>query len=359
MKHNNFLVASINDCKEDCLLGLDAKIMEGIRSDVFASGSDFFINEKLIRLFPDHKRFIDPFSESFKILLRKKPSAEEVINVQDKLLFESYAFLKSITDEQLALVSSVDWTINEAVFAKLLADANVVDPVARFHQYMYLKTASVNGDMKTFDKSLEGQFMDIPSRVGYLKNRLKNVILESMDPRELVSKYSADDSFTFVGRVKESFKEDLETFSKEIKGKWMLITEICEGWQESQFSKKIISQYNTRVPESKFIPRRNELLVLNYDIKEACKESLVESVDVLGKEFLADVVEFSSSTEVVLDDKVDVQISLRQTLDKYAEKRRGKEMKESFDDIKKSFRRCMESIIKDDLRLKMKKLPPF
>jgi len=55
----------------------------------------------------------------------------------------------------------------------------------------------------------------------------------------------------------------------------MVTYEVCDGWKESKYNRKILSQYNLAAPSSGHMTRKSELIVTNYPLK--ANSSFLES----------------------------------------------------------------------------------
>ena len=373
MRQNNFLIALLGDYNDDyCVLEDSTKIMEGVKPAFGSPGGKFFVAGKLIKMFPTHKRYVESFIGGASILCRKKPSEEEFINDRDVEIYRCYKFIQDLTDEQQQALAAKDWTTRETIFNKLLADYKkngvAKDPIEQFYQHVYLKAASDAGEMRSYDGRAEGDVMAVPKRLMKIKERFKNVVIENMDYREFIKKYSNEESFTFMdppypsARMSWKFcptQEEFESFSKTVPGKWMITYEICDGWKEGKYTRKLLSQYNLAAPSQKHMSRKNELLVLNYDVNDLGETKYLESAENIDKDLANDVIEFVSDTDFCVTESANKKFELTAILDLHAEKRRGNEIKESFDQIKNSFCKCIGEIVDSGLQIKMKRMPPF
>ena len=373
MRQNNFLIALLGEYDDNyCMLDNSEHIQEGIKPAFGSPGGKFFVAGKLIKMFPEHKRYVEPFIGGASVLCRKKPSEEEFINDRDVEIFRCYKLIQDLTEQQLKALEAKDWTTREKTFNTLLADYKkngpAKDPVEQFYQHVYLKAASDAGEMRSYDGRAEGDVMKVTTRLMKIKERFQGVTIENMDYREFIKKYSNEESFTFMdppypsARMSWKFcptQEEFESFSKTVPGKWMITYEICDGWKESKYTRKLLSQYNLAAPSQKHMSRKNELLVVNYDLKDLGESKYLESAENIDMELAHDIITFTSNTDLCIHESKTRQYELNSILDLHAEKRRGKNIKESFDQIKNSFCRCINTIIKEGLQIKIKRMPPF
>ena len=202
------------------------------------------------------------------------------------------------------------------------------------------------------DDRAEGEVMKVTSRLAKIRERLQGVTIENMDYKDFVHKYSNQESFTFLDPPYPSAKmnwkwcptqEEFESFSKTVPGKWMITYEVCDGWKESEYYRKILSQYNLAAPSSGHMTRKSELVVTNYPMEQ---NTSYLSASCLDFEETEEALNFMNSIDVsIVESKDDLQSILEKVLKLYAAKRRGEEIKQSFEELKKSFRETMVKLI--------------
>lgn len=371
MRNKGFLLSLLEDFSLDKMdIMPNDKIMEGVKPAFGSPGGKFFVAGKLINMFPEHKRYVEAFIGGGSILFRKKKESEEFINDKDNEIYACYKFMQEITDQQIEALNKCDWKTSEATFNKLIAEYKESplhkDPVYQFYRYTYLKAASDAGEMRSYDGRAEGEVMKLTTRLAKIKERLAGVTIENMDYKEFVNKYSNESSFTFLDPPYPSARmnwkwcptqEEFESFTKKVPGKWMITYEVCDGWKEKQFERKILSQYNLAAPSAGHMARKSELIIANYPLKEY-NLYVSESIDLEDAEDLAD---FLSRADISrLAESTGSKEELNQILKLYTDKRRGEDIKQSFEQLKTSFRACMSKMIEAGINdFNPDKIPPF
>lgn len=367
-----FLLALLEDFSLDKIdIISNEKIMEGVKPAFGSPGGKFFVAGKLIAMFPEHKRYVEPFIGGGSILFRKNKQAEEFINDKDQEIFTSFKFMQNITEQQVEALNKMDWKTSKITFGKLLAEykespANK-DPVYQFYRYTYIKAASDAGEMRSYDDRAEGEIMKLTTRLMKIKERLQGVTIENIDYKDFVKKYSNAESFTFLDPPYPSAKmnwkwcptqEEFEAFTKTIPGKWMVTYEVCDGWKESKYYRKILSQYNLAAPSAGHMTRKSELVITNYPMQQ---NTSYLSSSCLDQEEMIEVLDFISQTDIVrLEESKDLQEELKQVLKLYASKRRGEEVKQDFEQLKSSFCSCVKKMIEaGTTNFQPNKLSPF
>ena len=394
MKRNNFLIALLEDFNPENIdiIADDDKILEGVKPAFGSPGGKFFVAGKLIAMFPEHQSYIEPFVGGGSILFRKTKETKEAINDKDEEIYFLFKFMQDLTDQQLEALNKKDWTTKKETFNSLLQgykESPDKDPIGRFYQVTYLKAASDAGEMSSYDDRAEGEIMKLTTRLMKLKERLTGVIIENIDYKDFVKKHSNAESFTFLDPPYPSAKmnwkwcptqEEFESFTKTIPGKWMVTYEVCDGWKEAKYNRKILSQYNLAAPSAGHMTRKSELIVTNYPMQQntsylstSCfdQEEMIEALDFLGN------IDFEQMKEIIgqsigeasmcwdeipkgVFDSTRANKILNTLLKLYASKRRGEEVKQSFEQLKQSFCNCVKKMIESGVtNFKPEKLSPF
>lgn len=372
MKKCNFLLPLLEDFSLDKIdIISDEKIMEGVKPAFGSPGGKFFVAGKLIAMFPEHKRYVEPFIGGGSILFRKTKQTEEFINDKDQEIFTCFKFMQNISEQQIESLNKMDWKTSKITFGKLLAEykespANK-DPVYQFYRYTYIKAASDAGEMRSYDDRAEGEIMKLTTRLAKIKERLQGVTIENIDYKDFVKKYSNAESFTFLDPPYPSAKmnwkwcptqEEFEAFTKTVPGKWMVTYEVCDGWKEAKYNRKILSQYNLAAPSAGHMTRKSELVVTNYPIQQ---NTSYLSSSCFDQEEIIEVLDFISQTDLIrLEESKDLQEELKQVLKLYASKRRGEEVKQDFEQLKQLFCSCVKKMIEaGTTNFQPEKLSPF
>jgi DNA adenine methylase len=391
---NKFLLALLEDFSLDKIDIISSdKINEGVKPAFGSPGGKFFVAGKLISMFPEHKRYVEAFIGGGSILFRKNKGQEEFINDKDSEIVSCFRFMQNITDPQIEALNKMDWKTSKETFNKLLGEYKESptnkDPVYQFYRYVYIKAASDAGEMRSYDDRAEGEIMKLTTRLAKIKERLAGVTIENMDYKDFVNKYANESSFTFLDPPYPSAKmnwkwcptqEEFESFTKQVPGKWMVTYEVCDGWKEAKYNRKILSQYNLAAPSSGHMTRKNELVVTNYPIQQntsylstSCidQEEIIEaleSVSSIDFEHIKEIIGQSIGEASMCWDEIPKGVFdstraskiLNNLLKLYASKRRGDNVKQSFEQLKQSFCSCMKKMIESGItNFKPEKLSPF
>ena len=113
MRNNDFLIALLENFSLDKVdIFSSDKLMEGIKSAFGSPGGKFFVAGKLIGLFPEHKRYVEPFIGRGSVLFRKNKEEHEFINDKDEEIYFLFKFMQDITEAQVDALNKMDWKLD-------------------------------------------------------------------------------------------------------------------------------------------------------------------------------------------------------------------------------------------------------
>lgn len=240
------------------------------------------IANKIIKMIPEHKIYIEPFIGGGAILFAKQPSKIEVINDLDKKLISGYRLLKKIT------INDINEIINFMKKFKGLSDDKKIELLNKFMNikvsnnglklYQVLiqmcGTFSSTGRGKIYKPQIQNQKIN---KIQEYKDRLKKVKIYSTDYKNIIEKFDSSLSFFFLDPPYENsdtlykndtidYQEMADTLSN-INGKFLLTL------NDSDNIKNIFRQFNIKKINVKGRSRegadiggeiRKELIITNY-----------------------------------------------------------------------------------------------
>jgi DNA adenine methylase len=204
--------------------------------------------QRLLQLLPKHKTYVEPFCGSARLLFAKPPSAAEVISDANGDLMNFFlvaAFRPS------ALAAAFERACVHPIAFKRLKAASLKshDEVARAFRFAYLQWFSFGSKGEHFAwpaKERDG-WHSKGSRLCHVRRilraastRLRRVIVDCGDAKEIIAKYDGPDTFFFcdppyvnfqnMGRYEAASAEErarLFACLASIRGKFLMTNEDC------------------------------------------------------------------------------------------------------------------------------------
>lgn len=205
--------------------------------------------QRLLQLLPKHKTYVEPFCGSARLLFAKPPSDVEIIRDANADLMN---FFLVAAFRPAALAAAFERAcMHPAVFKRLrTADLSSHDEVAQAFRFAYLQWFSfgAKGEHFAWPSKERGRWMTKGARLARVRRmlrdasvRLRGVIIDCGDAREIIRRYDASGTFFFcdppyvnfrsLGRYTAGTEEEraaiFECLSK-VKGKFLMTNEDCE-----------------------------------------------------------------------------------------------------------------------------------
>lgn len=244
-----------------------------------SSGGKSKVSKHLIKMIPEHRYYLEPFTGGAAVFFKKKPADVNVLNDTNKEIAHAYAFMANCTDKQLTDLKGREWQPIEKLFFELRDSEVPEDTVDRFYRFYYILTYSYGLNLKNwghFKKVKNG----ILKRMPKLKNRLAEVHIHSADAIDILNMYNREDAFAYLdppypeewagpegtGLYTKEDCEQLKHALVKFKGNFLMSMNKVE-WIEEMF--KEFNIYYFPVPRSFKGKRINkiELLISNYEIE--------------------------------------------------------------------------------------------
>ena len=267
---------------------------EAIRPPFGSPGGKRYMADRLVRMFPEHKVYVEPFVGAGGVFYKKKKveGVQEIINDKDKDIIFCFKTIQNLTDVQWAELKKMDWTASKSGFAKAKKSLESSTGLKRFRDFVYLKQFSDLSELKSYDDRDNGKTWAGISNLMRLKNRLKDVTILNQDYRDVIKKYDSKDTFFYIdppyphAALNWKFmptEAEVEAAMKLIKGNFLLSYELTKAFKD--FKKKTISLWAIGNPgqhhQGKF---KTEQLIMNYESKRNTR--YMESFDLDGKGWL-------------------------------------------------------------------------
>ena len=161
-------------------------------------GSKAALAPQIIAELPPHHCFVETHAGGAAITLAKEPSRVEVINDVDDALVNFYRVLRGSRDELLRRLKLTPYARTEWEDCVATADDPTLDPVERARRYYVAQCQGYSGTGTGFSRSSSKPhaacFADRVDRLDEVAERLRRVVIESMDSPKVLAKY--DDAET-------------------------------------------------------------------------------------------------------------------------------------------------------------------
>ena len=230
------------------------------------------IADHIIRLFPEHDLYVEPFVGSGAIYFHKEPSRKEVINDLDKELMTGYRLVKQV---------SSDPTKYE--------DLNTFEKIHKFYHsaphtkedkltHLVLKTCNTFGGTGKGDvqESKPSNPYNKLKNIQEYKDRMKNTTILSQDYKTVIKHYDNAKTLFYLDPPYENSDQlysnsemdynELSNILKRIRGKFILslndssrIRQVFKGFKLKQIQVK--TQGNKGIGNGN---ARKELIITNF-----------------------------------------------------------------------------------------------
>jgi DNA adenine methylase len=184
---------------DDIMDSAATKPWKPVNSPIKWVGGKYKARDLIVNVIPPHHCYVEVFAGAAWVLFRKPPSRVEVYNDIDQDVVNFFRIVKEQPEE---FVKSFDLElVSRAEFDRLKNIApETLDPVARAHRFYYLIMAGWGGelDYPRFQTSISdggggnrlvGALKTLRSRIEPIHDRLKTVLVENLDWRQLVDRY--------------------------------------------------------------------------------------------------------------------------------------------------------------------------
>lgn len=208
------------------------KFDESIRPLFGSPGGKRHLARTIVALFPDHKKYVEPFAGAAAVFFAKKPSPAEVLNDTDVAIIEAFRFAQSAKNGEIDKLRKMPTKASRAHFNSLLNGSVPTGSVSRFHHFLYLNAFSMVKARKSFANGNEAiDLIHKYDRMDAIRERLQGVHLRSGDFRKTIRDHDASDTFFYIdppyptqqGQLKTGLtNDDVLAAVKGIKGKFIL-----------------------------------------------------------------------------------------------------------------------------------------
>jgi site-specific DNA-adenine methylase len=162
----------------------------------YAAGKSI-IASKLVKMFPAHKSYTEPFCGSAAMFFVKEPAPHEVLSDSNKEVAFAHQALKTLTPAEFKQLEKMNWVGSRASFVKLYK-SSPTGKIERLHKFLYLARFSYGKMRRSWDPNSEGKRASTSKRVERLQPRYKNATILHSDYAPVLKKYDGKDAFHFL-----------------------------------------------------------------------------------------------------------------------------------------------------------------
>jgi len=259
-------------------------------------GGKHYVAKTIVELMPPHKRYVEPFVGSGKILFAKEPSEIEVINDADKKIANLFYCVAFHFDE---FWNKAKWLLHSREILNTLREKWKSEPtklgdVEHAIATYYLFVSSFGGkssgglayefEKNSYPKMITNKILNLRT----IRKRLSKVIIECKDFEELMSIWDKPDTLFYCDppyfgaehyyalKFTKQDHERLLNFLKQAKGKWILSGYHNELYDKAlkdyPYIEKHLSKPSygiTKNSKRKTRPPATEVVWFNFEPKES------------------------------------------------------------------------------------------
>lgn len=258
------------------------------------SAGKSIIAKRIVKLFPEHKAYTEPFCGSAALFFTKKKVPTEVLNDQDQEVAFALKACRDISKEDLATLAKKNWTGSAEQFAKVrkMTPSNDLD---RLYKFLYLINFSYGKGRKSFNPGVAGMTSWMTKRIEKFQPRLANTKILCGDYETAVKEHDTPDAFHFLdppyagyragggGVGEKNFDEKrFRKFLEGLKGQFLVTYGVKGNLDTSGFEVKRMRQERTirfmrGVKQDKYL---THLLISNFKVAKTVKGLVLD--DVMG-----------------------------------------------------------------------------
>ncbi|MGF7535545.1 DNA adenine methylase [Bacillus mexicanus] len=283
------------------------KRIKGIHSPIRWFGGKHYLAKDIIPLIPEHHCYVETFAGGGHVLTQKEPSKVEVYNDIDGDLINFLLTLRNSREELLAALKTLPTSrlLSEEWSKQPLPKDNFERAVRWYYLLRHLIVPANNEDFKSGFRAgkIKNTAFDYQNSIVRLKQfeeRLRNVLIECLDFREIIKRYDGPNTFfyidpPYVGRenyYKGGFTEkdhiELAELLRNIKGKALvsyypdpLIESLYKDWNIKSMN-AVVGTGVHKAEKGQSKKRETELFIMNYDSESNKIDNGQEALDLLS-----------------------------------------------------------------------------
>jgi len=162
---------------------------------------------EIVKTFPSHHTYVEPFGGSAAVLLNKQPSYAEVFNDRDADIVHFFRVLREQRDRLVQWLQAVPYSrdVFEEWADEYWAGERPEDDVERAGRWCYLRFSNFNAALdrrngfKTGGERNEARsFRSAIANLDAVAKRLRQVTIENQDYRKVLDRYDREDTLFYL-----------------------------------------------------------------------------------------------------------------------------------------------------------------
>ncbi|WP_088363918.1 DNA adenine methylase [Bacillus cereus] len=282
-------------------LNSPVKHTKEVHSPIRWFGGKHYLAKDIIPLMPKHHCYVEPFAGGGHVLTQKEKSKVEVWNDIDASLIN---FLMTLRGRKEELTQALETLPTSRFLTELwLKEPMPEDSFEKAVRWYYLLRQTIvptnnqkSGWRAGKIKNTAFDFQNSVQRLNDFEKRIRGVMIECLDFRELIRKYDSPQTFFFIdppyvgregfykGGFSASDHRELAELLRNIKGKALvsyypdpLVNELYKGWRTSTVD-TLVGTGVRKAEKGQRKKLETEIFFMNYDENHE-KIQFMEEVD--------------------------------------------------------------------------------
>jgi len=246
-----------------------------LRNPFYYAGSKWRNAREIIKLFPEHKTYVEVFGGTLAILLNKKRSWREIANdINDEI----FTFYKVLLTDYERFIEKVRWFVASEKLLYFFKNYKPENELMKAVRFFFLHTIAFSGNERaTFAvRHVNRAIQKLPS-LEKIRKRLEHVQILNRDFREIITRYDSKDTLFYLDppyyKIGDELyahyfsyqdHEDLANLLRSIQGKFVL------SYNNSEIIRELYSWANIKLLKFHYSMIRGynkeqyELLITNF-----------------------------------------------------------------------------------------------
>ena len=253
------------------------------------TGSKWSMTEEILKLFPKHKVYIEPFFGSGALFFHKEPSKTELINDLDN---EVYNLFKVIRDYPLKLSKSILLTpYSEKEYKESYNRKNIECDDIENARLFLIRSNMARGGMQAYSSSwkhtgivraiknsnMGTTWSKLPDYILNAAERLKDAEIFNRDGMSIIEKYQDPEVFIFIdtpylGDLRRQKYYNCEMYYTEDHINFLEVVSKCKskmlicGYDSELYNKYLVGWNKKQIDATAEIGKKIETFWYNYEL---------------------------------------------------------------------------------------------